>query len=413
MPRAVDGERCALRGCALGGCVGASDRAARVTTPVKQVRRLSRAAAAECCVAWDAAAQRTHFHLPCWELLAAAAAAPHFRAAYAPRVRGARTAAAAPAAPAALLQLGDVERALVTRVGDTCERFDTAAAAREQARALARLLRASTRTVAFTGAGVSVAAGIPDYRGTAGVDTLAEHGAVASAGDAEAEEEADEEAEEGEDAAAVAASASYLRLRPTRCHRALAALCAAGRLGFVITQNCDDLHGRAGVPRAQLAELHGNVFVEFCPSCLREYRRPYCVDLFSTDCAAEAWYVRCAACGHGHATGRRCAARGCGGALRDTIVNFGDDLHERVLGGLPAAERACAAADLILALGCSMSVTPACDLPRLRARGAALALVNLQATGADADATLRVFYPCDDFCDMLMAALDDETHGDT
>jgi NAD-dependent SIR2 family protein deacetylase len=408
MPRAVDGERCALRTCALGGCVRVDDPAARVTTPVKLVRRLSRAAAAACCVDWVATAQRTHFHLSCWQLVEHAAVAPRFRAAFAPRVRGARGAAAAAQPAAVALVLGDAERSLVAEVADTCERFDTAAQARAQAQALARLLRASRHTVAFTGAGISVAAGIPDYRGTAGVDTLAEHGAVEV--DAEVfEPRADAETTNEEDAEAVVASASYLRLRPTSCHRALAALRSAGRLSYVITQNCDDLHARAGIPAAQLAELHGNVFIEYCETCLTEYRRPYCVDLFSTDCTAEPWFVRCDACTHGHYTGRLCAARGCGGKLRDTIVNFGDDLHQTVLGGLPAAERECARADLILALGCSMSVTPACDLPRLRMPSATLALVNLQATKADADAQLRVFYPCDDFFEMVMSLLDNDS----
>ena len=73
--------------------------------------------------------------------------------------------------------------------------------------------------------------------------------------------------------------------------------------------------------------------------------------MFSTDCRKEPWFRRCAACGHGHFTGRLCEAAGCGGRLRDTIINFGDDLHDWVLGGYPAAEAGCRKADLILALG--------------------------------------------------------------
>ena len=410
--RVVDGERCALRSCALGdNTLGAGDAAARVTTPAQQLRRLSRAAAAACCVAWDAGSQRTHFHLQCWQAVERAASAPRFRAAFAKRARGECGAVAPPAeatgAPDSLT-LSDAERALVTEVADTCERFDTADVAKQQARALAVLLRASRHAVAFTGAGVSVSAGIPDYRGTAGVDTLAEHGAGGSAG-AEEEEATETAAGDagGEFDEAIAASSSYLRLKPTACHRALAALGRAGRLRYVITQNCDDLHARAGTPREQLSELHGNVFVEYCEACGVEYRRPYCVDLFSTDCTAEPWFERCAACRHGHYTGRACDRAGCGGKLRDTIINFGDDLHDAVLGGLPAATRQCARADVILALGCSMTVTPACDLPRLRAPGAALALVNLQRTAADKDAQLRVFYPCDDFLQMVMRQLGD------
>jgi NAD-dependent SIR2 family protein deacetylase len=410
MPRAVDGERCALRCCLLGGgAIRKGDAAARVTTPAKQLRRLSHAAAGACAVGWEAAAPRTHFHLACWEAVASAATAPRFRVAFAKRARGPRGAALPPAEKpadeAATVTLSDAERALVDDVSDTCERFDAEATAREQARALAALLRASKHAVAFTGAGVSVSAGIPDYRGTAGVDTLAAHGAEAAASPPAEDSAGGVDAVDGEFTEAIAASASYLRLRPTACHLALVSLLRAGRLHFVVTQNCDDLHGRAGTPRAQLAELHGNVFVEYCERCTAEYRRPYCVDLFSTDCTREPWFQRCAACRHGHYTGRTCERRGCGGKLRDTIINFGDDLHESVLGGLPAAERECAAADVIVAAGCSMTVTPACDLPRLRKPGAALVLVNLQGTPADKDAQIRVFYPCDDFFRMVIEEL--------
>jgi len=394
----VDGQRCALRDCALGVEISSSQDACRVTTPVERVRTLSRTAARECCcVDWDASSQRTHFHAACWALLAGAAAAPRFR----PAFRRRRGEAGAESAPTQTLSLSDAERALVDQVADTCERFSTHLAVLAQAKLLAQLLRERKHTVAFTGAGVSVSAGIPDYRGTAGVDTVAAHGSADRGPDTSPVAAT---CAEGEDAEAIAASASYLRLQPTKCHRALAALSRAGMLSCVITQNCDDLHARSGIPPDQVIELHGNVFIEFCERCETEYRRPYCVDLFSTDCTAEPWFVRCRDCRHGHYTGRECA---CGGKLRDSIVNFGDDLHKKVLGGgLPAAESQCSRAQLILALGCSMSVSPARDLPRLRRDpDAKLVLVNLQATEADGDAQLRVFYPCDDFFDLVMREL--------
>ena len=396
----VDGQRCALRACALGGVVTGAHEAVRVTTPAQRIKRMSRTTAQECCSSWEASSQRTHFHSGCWELLAGAVSAPKARLASIRRSRGGGASDAAPQPPQ--LVLTDFERSVVQDVKETCERFCTAEDARVQAQQLAQLLRSSRHTVAFTGAGVSTSAGIPDYRGTAGVDTLAVHGGAAGAA---GEPKAEQAAGDDEDAEAVAASASYLQLRPTQCHQALAALSRAGLLAYVITQNCDDLHGRSGLPRARLAELHGNVFVEYCERCLTEYRRPYCVDLFSTDCTSEPWFVRCPDCRHGHYTGRGCVARGCGGKLRDSIINFGDELHASVLGGLPAAQKECSRAQLILALGCSMSVTPARDLPRLRAADASLVLVNLQLTEVDADVQLRVFYPCDEFLQMVMAAL--------
>lgn len=155
------------------------------------------------------------------------------------------------------------------------------AEARAAAIVVAGLVLQSKCTIAFTSAGISCSAGIPDYRGTAGVDVVAQLGNAATpapTADASAagsrrgskrrrHEPVDtaaaaREADCGEDAEAIKASRSYADLQPTPTHCALAELDAAGRLQFTITQNCDDLHGRAGTPRARLVELHGNVFIE-------------------------------------------------------------------------------------------------------------------------------------------------------
>ena len=35
----------------------------------------------------------------------------------------------------------------------------------------------------------------------------------------------------------------------------------------VATQNCDNLHAKAGTARDKLCRLHGCVFVEYCEDC--------------------------------------------------------------------------------------------------------------------------------------------------
>ena len=63
------------------------------------------------------------------------------------------------------------------------------------------------------------------------------------------------------------------------CHcQALLALLRAGKLRYIVSQNVDGLHLRSGVPRGQLAELHGNCFVERCERCRREYVRDWEVE---------------------------------------------------------------------------------------------------------------------------------------
>ena len=57
--------------------------------------------------------------------------------------------------------------------------------------------------------------------------------------------------------------------------QALVALLGTGKLQYICSQNVDGLHLRSGVPQAQLAELHGNCFVERCPKCRTEYVRDF------------------------------------------------------------------------------------------------------------------------------------------
>lgn len=64
-------------------------------------------------------------------------------------------------------------------------------------------------------------------------------------------------------------------------------LIASDRIQYIVTQNCDSLERKAGIDPSKLSELHGNVFVEYCERCMREYVRDYCVDEFSTDCYLE------------------------------------------------------------------------------------------------------------------------------
>lgn len=56
---------------------------------------------------------------------------------------------------------------------------------------------------------------------------------------------------------------------PTKCHMALKALLESGHIKYIVSQNIDGLHLKSGVPRTNLAELHGNMFIENCDKCRR------------------------------------------------------------------------------------------------------------------------------------------------
>jgi len=247
------------------------------------------------------------------------------------------------------------------------ERFDTEQEVEQKATIVAEWIKSSKHLIAFTGAGVSTSAGIPDFRGPDGVWTLKAQGKKRT----------------GE-------TTKTIKAIPTPTHMSLVQLEKHGFLKFLISQNCDGLHRRSGFPPNKLAELHGNSNLERCSKCGREYLR---------DFQATAHYL-CKV--HDHRTGRNCVL--CGGELEDTVINFGEELPQPALkGGFTNAETS----DLCIALGSSLTVKPACHMPAQVPKnpGGRLVIVNLQNTPYDSIATCRVYAKCDDFMKLVMSKL--------
>eukprot|EP01088_Endostelium_zonatum_P021155 TRINITY_DN8173_c0_g1_i1.p1 TRINITY_DN8173_c0_g1~~TRINITY_DN8173_c0_g1_i1.p1 ORF type:complete len:347 (-),score=75.89 TRINITY_DN8173_c0_g1_i1:8-1048(-) len=234
-----------------------------------------------------------------------------------------------------------------------------------KAKKLADMIKSSKHFVVYTGAGVSTAAKIPDYRGPTGVWTL-----LAQGKKPEMKIQLD---------AAV----------PTFTHMAITELIKRDLCKFIVSTNLDGLHRRSGIKEDQIAELHGNVYKEVCNQCGAEYCRMFIVNKGNN---VRRW------------TGRMCTK--CNdGKLRDTIVNFGENLPENELEKATEQSRL---ADLTLVIGSSMRVTPACELPRESySKGGVFNICNLQKTGYDSDVNgVRVFAKCDEFMREVMACLD-------
>jgi len=113
--------------------------------------------------------------------------------------------------------------------------------------------------------------------------------------------------------------------------------------------------------------------------------------------------VRNAQTVHDHSTGRKCDNKACGGALNDSIINFGENLKEEIL---EQAEDHSMRADLMLALGSSLRVNPAASLVELPAmNGGRLVIVNLQKTPKDYCCVLKIHAKIDDVFELLMKKL--------
>ena len=139
-----------------------------------------------------------------------------------------------------------------------------------------------------------------------------------------------------------------------------------------------------------LSELHGNTNLEVCEKCGAEYMRDM--------------RVRTAQKVHEHKTGRKCDNHMCNGDLKDTIINFNEQLNQNIL-ELGAVNSGIA--DLHLAMGSSLRVSPANGLPQSTAmNGGKLVICNLQKTPLDAYATLCIYAKCDDIMEALMKKLD-------
>ncbi|KAG6689983.1 hypothetical protein I3842_11G200900 [Carya illinoinensis] len=235
----------------------------------------------------------------------------------------------------------------VGKVG-MAEYFDSARILQEKIERLAMTIQKSKHLVVFTGAGISTSCGIPDFRGPKGIWTLQREGQ-----------------------ALPEASLPFHRAMPSLTHMALVELEKAGILKFLISQNVDGLHLRSGIPREKLAELHGNSFMEACPSCGAEYLRDFEVETIGLK-----------------ETSRRCFDVKCGAKLKDTVLDWEDALPSKEM---DAAENHCRMADVVLCLGTSLQITPACNLPLKSLRGGGkIVIVNLQKTPKDKKASLVI-----------------------
>ncbi len=219
---------------------------------------------------------------------------------------------------------------------------------------LASMMATAERILVFTGAGISTASGIPDYRGPEGVwntrrpvfydQFMTEHDARVEYWRQKAE---DHEA--------------FGSASPNAVHRSIAELQRAGRIELVVTQNVDGLHRVAGTASGLLVEIHGtNALIE-CQSC---GARSGPGEHFSSF----------------EETGEPPVCE-CGGYLKPATISFGQQLRAVDLArAFDAARRA----DVVIALGSTLSVTPAADIPLEAARhGASYAIVNRGTTEHD------------------------------
>jgi NAD-dependent deacetylase len=235
---------------------------------------------------------------------------------------------------------------------------------------LSDLLAAGRRVTAFTGAGVSTESGIPDFRSPGGVWTRYDP--------------RDFTFERYVESAEVRASSWAMRreffardVRPNGAHRAIARIEAAGRGHGVVTQNIDGLHQLAG--STDVVEIHGTAREVACIGHAPRHGLPAGCGFT----APHSWAFERLDAGDPDPS---CPE--CGGLVKSATVSFGQVL---LPGVVERATELATTADLMLAVGSSLQVWPAAELPVDAVRaGVPLVIVNDEPTPLDDLATLVV-----------------------
>ncbi len=197
----------------------------------------------------------------------------------------------------------------------------------------ARMLEKAESIVALTGAGISTAAGIPDFRGPQGLYVTRRY---------DPSRVFDIDAFIRDPEPFYEFTRDFLSIvddiRPTLSHRFLARLEEQGRLKSLITQNIDALHHRAG--SENVIAIHGDYWISHCLKCRAELD----FENFRRKVEEEA-VPRC---------------ENCGGLIKPDVVFFGEPVK-----GMDRAIREIERADLMLVLGSSLTVYPAAALPSI------------------------------------------------
>jgi NAD-dependent deacetylase len=236
------------------------------------------------------------------------------------------------------------------------------ASLQEQIRQVARMLLDAEHALALTGAGVSTASGIPDFRSPGRglwtrMNPLATMSVRAFQNDPRGFYDRFRDL-----------FTAWVDVEPNAAHRALADLEKWGLLEGVITQNVDDLHQQAGSKRVW--EIHGHLRKGICLRCEQTCALASALPEFM-------------------ATGQvpRCSV--CGGVIKPKVILYGETLPRHLFMDVLGQIERC---DLLMVAGSSLATAPAGDLPIWALEhGATVVVLNGEETPMDdkADVVVR------------------------
>lgn len=242
-------------------------------------------------------------------------------------------------------------------------------------------LRAARKVVFFTGAGISAESGIPTFRDKL-TGLWAKH-----------------DPQRLETATAFRENPALIwgwylwrrnqvkQAKPNAAHHMITHLADSGRSVYVVTQNIDDLHERAGT--RNVLHLHGSLATPICFACKRS------ADLTNEQMAISDEFALIQP--------PRCLR--CNGRLRPGVVWFGEDLPYGAWKTAMAEVKSC---DVLISVGTSGVVRPAADIPEIAlAAGATVIHVNLTDVSLGNPDELMLVGSAVDVLPLLLLAIND------
>ena len=266
---------------------------------------------------------------------------------------------------------------------------------------LADFLARNKSLAVLSGAGVSTASGIPDYRDRNGDWKHAEPIQFPDF-------VKKPDARKRYWARSYVGWQRFSGARPNAAHYALAGLEATGRIDTLITQNVDRLHSAAGSRR--VIDLHGDLGAVRCLDCnATQSRYDYQQALWAANPGWHADVFRykpdgdaeLAANSHDAFDVPVCDA--CGGIVKPDVVMFGESVpKERVQNASDAIDRA----NALLVVGSSLMLFSGFRFARqAREQKKPIAIINNGRTRADDMADIKVEADCGDALSAAAALL--------
>lgn len=220
----------------------------------------------------------------------------------------------------------------------------------EQYKILKSMLKHSNRIVFFTGAGISVPSGIPDFRSAnglynqKGMRNVSPEEIISHSFYMENKEDFYE---------FYKSKMVYPNAKPNAAHKFIAAL-EKYKDVTVVTQNIDGLHQEAG--STKVIELHGSVKRNYCEKCGKFFDDKYVTK--------KPGVPKCDA---------------CGADIKPDVVLYEESLNEEDIQNAVSAIMKC---DTLIVIGTSLVVYPAAGFIRYF-RGNALIVINKSKTSYD------------------------------